>query len=32
MQLREDRILKNANGNFPRYSTDAMKSPRKIEI
>ncbi len=32
MHLRDDGVLKNAKLNFPRYSADVMKSPRKIEI
>jgi three-Cys-motif partner protein len=32
MRLREDGLLKNAKANFPRYSADVMKSPRRIEI
>jgi hypothetical protein len=32
MRLRAGRVLKNAKATFPRYSADAMESPRKIEI
>jgi hypothetical protein len=32
IRLRDDGILKNAKATFPRYSADAMKSPRTIEI
>jgi three-Cys-motif partner protein len=32
MCLRDDRLLKNAKANFPRYSADVMKSPRRIEM
>jgi hypothetical protein len=32
MRLRDGGVLKNAKATFPRYSADAMESPRKIEI
>jgi hypothetical protein len=32
MRLREDGVLKNAKATLPRYSADAVKSPRRIEI
>ena len=32
IHLREDGVLKNAKAMFPRYSADAMKAPRTIEI
>jgi three-Cys-motif partner protein len=31
-RLRDSGVLKNARETFPRYSPDAMESPRKIEI
>jgi three-Cys-motif partner protein len=32
VSLRDTGVLKNAKANFPRYSAEAMKSPRKLEI
>ena len=32
MRLRDGGVLKNAKATFPRYSADAMESPRKIDL
>jgi three-Cys-motif partner protein len=32
VNLRDTGVLKNAKASFPRYSAEAMKSPRKLEI
>ena len=32
VRLRDTKVLKNAKANFPRYSAEAMKAPRALEI